>query len=149
MSNLFTQCREAVIESLQGDTRFGDIATWYEHKDGLRQRYQIDPAHCPYVAVYPQEVDQDEPTNAMKRRPYGLRVECGHAGQNAEPAEQFAWDFLDWVSERKDDHLGMGDTGLSGIQVDGAPVRMLPRQEAPKIIWVARFSLTFTWRISL
>lgn len=149
MSNHFTECRMAVIGSLQNDSRFDYIKTWYEHKKGLRKRYQIDDAHSPYLAVYPQEVNQDEPTNAMKTRPYGLRVESGHAGQDAGPVEQFAWDFLDWFSDRKDDHLGLGDTGLSSLQVDGAPVRMLPRKKAPKIIWVARFSLTFTWRISL
>jgi hypothetical protein len=144
----FTKAREELISRMKGDSRFTDVSHWYEFSEGLTERFDVQPSDCPYVAIFPQETDEGQPSNAQSEIPQGLTIEIGTAGQDVQPLERLEWDWLKFLRDDvRDDHLGLASDGLTAINITGGSWGLFPGESAAQPKWVVSNELTLVWRV--
>ncbi|HUS81922.1 MAG TPA: hypothetical protein VM013_01525 [Dehalococcoidia bacterium] len=145
MANFLTDGRTAVIAALQGDATIGPLVkTWRDWGPGLRERFLVDAAHCPLVAIYPSDATLDYRYDIGKDLPQDLIMRVVAAEHPAD-AEEIIAPAITRVELSTVNMLGLVGEGLKDIVIQSWRWAAYRDEKAALVLWDVAVILRLLW----
>lgn len=145
LQNWMCDTREAIWDALDKDPDFRALTapgTRFRFETGILQRFEIKPAQCPVVAIYPASADLAPLSRrVLEDEIYRLSVVLITSGDNVSHAEQLLLAFwaallADWTNIAL-----VRDSDLTQIDIENLIFSFHPGEQDARPMWSVEFSL--------
>jgi len=146
MANFLTNGRTAFVAALKADPAIDPLVKkWFEFAAGLTERFDVTPAMCPFIAIYPSEGNVDERFNRANEINHDLDVIVGTDTQDVAQIEELGALILDRIIACRNDALGLSDAGLKTVQALSLSWLPWKDEKAARIIWQLIIRVRLQW----